>query len=97
MSAHTPEPWTYYEPHSQNGGWIMTDARAWDRQITGMFYGRKSERIANGHLIAAAPDLLKACEAALRSLNAINKQIEGLDLPLDDIRNAIAKAKGDQS
>lgn len=43
-------------------------------------------------LHAAAPDLLEACKAALRSLYAINGHIEGLDLPLDDIEAAITKA-----
>lgn len=51
---------------------------------------------ANARLIAAAPELLNACQAALRSLQCVNEQIEGLDLPLSDIEAAIAKVLGKQ-
>lgn len=59
------------------------------------------ERDANARLIAAAPDLLAACEAALRRLEHYTADTETCDLGVPDeralalIREAILKAKGD--
>lgn len=55
--------------------------------------------IANARLIAAAPDLLEACEAAQKELNAIAGYSGAAgNWPLQDaleaVRAAIAKARG---
>lgn len=55
--------------------------------------GDKSEMIANGHLIAAAPDLLEACIAMSTALADIGKWVyNGHNAKLEMGRAAIAKA-----
>ena len=60
----------------------------------------EEQREADAALIAAAPDLLAACEAALRALEH-NRQrgLENMtplayEVEIDTLREAIAKAKG---
>ena len=48
--------------------------------------------VANARLIAAAPDLLAACSAALDYLGRIEEQSEGCELR-DTLRAAIARAE----
>lgn len=56
---------------------------------------RKSETEANAHLIAAAPELLEACEMLLDRLNYHgNIDILREEGPIEDLRNAITKAQG---
>ena len=60
-------------------------------------YGEtQDEALANARLIAAAPDLLAACEAALPYLQEAWKRdgIGGQFEMMDALRNAIASAKG---
>lgn len=53
------------------------------------------ETDANAHLIAAAPDLLIACQEAIRSLDLANDDPTNRTYPLYVLlRNAIAKATG---
>ena len=55
--------------------------------------GDKSEMIANGHLIAAAPDLLEACIAMAAALADIGKwAYNGHNAKLEMGRAAIARA-----
>lgn len=49
-----------------------------------------NETVANARLIAAAPEMLEACEAAL----GLAKEMSEGDL-YDQLKNAIAKAKGE--
>ena len=69
MSKHTPGPW---DPHySPNDGWsVWHDPRVHGDKKRGqviicadMRAGAETE--ANARLIAAAPDMLEACKAAL--------------------------------
>ena len=54
-----------------------------------------AEGAANARLIAAAPDLLAACEAVDEMLDGLPMFTPGIDmLALDSMRAAIAKAKG---
>lgn len=54
------------------------------------------ERDANARLIAAAPDLLAACEAAMLLYDLPNIDLAGsAQVVRDQIKAAIAKAKGD--
>jgi hypothetical protein len=48
--------------------------------------------IANADLIAAAPELLEACEYTIERLKAV----KGKTFPIMPILNAIAKAKGEE-
>ena len=52
------------------------------------------ERIANARLIAAAPDLLSACEATLEDLSSEHDSDDWRDAARDQLRSAIARAKG---
>jgi len=90
MSTHTPGPWAYrcvgYGSHIEPSiGWVG--------------YGSahpKDEYIANARLIAAAPELLKLCEAF-----RIAAIFEGLQETMawrcliDEAAEIIAKAKGE--
>src|SRR5687767_161280 len=56
--------------------------------------GNGHDSAANARLIAAAPDLLAACHAALARLDApLGKQLEGWQV--EQIRAAIARARGE--
>lgn len=87
---HTPGPWEYKEPYGAvavKGKTVcMTDnhyvATEWAP------FPESEERRANGRLIAAAPELLAAVEAAL-----------SVDIPLrygirEQMESAVLKAKG---
>lgn len=89
-SKHTPGPWTAtddgYIEHS--GGWSVAKA-----------YGANPTCAANAALIAAAPDLLAACELAASSLDTYAKTgafTAGQPSAwlLSTLCAAIAKAKG---
>lgn len=93
MSEHTPGPWFYDKRTGSIGcaaGWVV--GPNWhDKKGDGEF----GDQDADGHLIAAAPDLLAACRALLASLEGAHKF---LDLPVPQSAEvalrAIAKAKG---
>ena len=58
-----------------------------------------AEARANARLIAAAPDLLAACEATLNAMDAgvINGSVAIITAPIkSSLRAAIAKAKGER-
>ena len=94
---HTPRPWRI-EVVTDFGAPIIASDTCWKGQkriIAKVFYHSGSEDpevIANAHLIAAAPDLLEAC-------NLIDFIPEGWEMPLGwnqiaaQIRKAIAKAE----
>lgn len=85
---HTPGPWI----SSYRGFQVLTgDERRTICELKGKI--ERDEQVANARLIAAAPDLLAACELAY----------SGFGFPIDDeshnritnaLANAIAKAKG---
>lgn len=61
---------------------------------------KKDEAIANANLIAAASELLSACEVALKTLNELAAFEDEIDNDpgreiLNKIERAINKAKGD--
>jgi citrate lyase beta subunit len=98
MSAHTPGPWVASIVCGGTNGWPS-------RVVVGPI-GRQAEihvamlrgdALANANLIAAAPELLAAVEAALADLDAALRgrrpprpQLELAQL----FRTAIAKARG---
>ena len=96
MSKHTPGPWEvidgFYPSVKEIKGPSFTIAAVmWATDLTQKDY---KNRHADLHLIAAAPDLLKALEGLL------DCAIYGFGLPDDNefslnARAAIAKAKGE--
>lgn len=98
MSEHTPGPWIVYEPDVNSlelrdgcGGYIC--------ELTTVGWEIPPDAMANGHLIAAAPDLLAALKLLLGH--------SGLDIDAQDkdpedhaaervARAAIAKATGER-
>lgn len=62
MTDHTPGPWHYGDnPYGPKVSYVHSDE--W---LIAQVMNHKGERAtdhANGHLLAAAPDLLAACEA----------------------------------
>lgn len=100
MSKHTKGPWIaeFTVPEEGwNGFYILTkDERLYIADAAG--YQDMPERAANARLIAAAPDLLEAAEAALNLLET--KSAYWLLPPTSDcwrnqLRAAIAKARGE--
>lgn len=96
---HTPIPW---EVRESNMGIIEIKSK--NVPICDMDLGAcdpifpESEMRANAHLIAAAPDLLEACEKyrdLLRSSDMFQKLTEEEKHIANDICKAISKAKGD--
>ena len=96
MTKHTPGPWKCSQ-HLGHFSWsVHMDAGDRGRGSTivdGVGGIDREQRLANARLIAAAPDLLEALEAALRKIEWI--------LPVEwdvmrQINAAIAKAKGEQ-
>lgn len=80
--SHTPGPW-----------YVRTDGTIGSVQRGGMVVAHpviepknEGDQAANARLIAAAPDLLAACEKALYALKG--REHDGF------LRNAIKKAKG---
>ena len=84
MKTHTPGPW-HYET-GDDGAVIYTGFTIAKIPIDG------SDWQSNAHLIAAAPDLLAALEAALTAVEYYHEH-EGCDAMLDQARAAIAKAQ----
>ncbi len=94
-NTHTPGPWTISGTHHSIG--IAPDDGKSDGLASVFGCGPQAE--ANARLIAAAPELLSALEAAY---NAIAWDIPGGNLSdqeedalLDVIREALRKAKGE--
>lgn len=96
MIKHTPGPWTY-------GGQEFNDVRESDGELVAVALHlrvKKPERSiaeakANARLIAAAPDLLEALKAIVKSL--ADQDDEGMiehAQQMIDARAAIAKATG---
>lgn len=95
MSEHTPGPWEVREGY----GLLMAEVGPKDRAVATVWTKRMGqiedktvpvewpEGQANGHLIAAAPDLLEACKIALYGGGTIAEATE-------KCRAAIAKAEG---
>lgn len=89
-AKHTPGPWNHGEDgfvYSPCGKYTLADPHYADLDI--------DEREANARLIAAAPELLAACEQALKVVDAHRRASGGDgDITAALIRSAIAKAKG---
>ena len=89
MSKHTPGPWHVVgesdpEIHGPDGEWIT-------HQVCSGAGDENNDGQANARLIAAAPDLLAACKAALVWFDAAQDTAAAKQL-----RTAIAKAEARQ-
>lgn len=94
-AKHTPGPWTIGDENNQHVEICIGDAVAnldrQDRYGLHMVFSRE-EMLANAHLIAAAPDLLEALDAALEAECRLMDYRPEWE---DHARAAIAKAKGE--
>lgn len=98
MSRHTPGPWV--RGQGRNAPQIIEgDGRVAPKIIAEIYYYRmtNTERDANARLVAAAPDLLAACEAVLADNTDANLWGDhGLAYAvIEQVEKAIKKAKGD--
>lgn len=89
-TKHTPGPWHVDDDDgtilSEDGSEVFASHCSGDWHYIAALP-------ADRRLIAAAPDLLAACEAALQAMDAIDV---GTSWISDALRAAIAKAKGEK-
>lgn len=98
MSAHTPGPWTFYEENNYGGSVELGSTNvtvALDRadRFTSELVISRDELCANGHLIAAAPDLLAALENLAGLFDALHPNAAQWG-DYTKARAAVAKARG---
>lgn len=97
--GHTPRPWTVVEHevwdtrHDGEPGVPLfrrdTNYRRWGRDF------KTGEQDANARLVAAAPELLEACEAILKATDPNTVHAVGAGAARDLALAAIAKARGE--
>jgi hypothetical protein len=87
MTKHTPGPWAAREPNGPGNGWRVGPAWLGEKPWS-------DETSANAHLIAAAPDLMAACEAFVKADYStwLLKYVDAIDAA----KAAIAKARGEK-
>ena len=75
MSKHTPGPWEIEEHYHFGYRWISGPQHSQLAQVVWCMEDedRSPECEANARLIAAAPDLLAACEAAFEWVNSLDE------------------------
>jgi hypothetical protein len=91
MSQHTPGPW--FANLLFSGAWQINSAES--RIVANIPTSQSMPTEANARLIAAAPDLLAACKAALNRLltDGYEPKHHGGEV-LTDLQVAIAKVEG---
>lgn len=100
MNKHTPGPWWIGEPHQDDEGFTEIPIHASIKGIVNslltpavlclQFENMEGMQEANARLIAAAPELLAACEIALANLVPAYASDH---LVIKSLRAAISKAK----
>jgi len=102
MSKHTPRPWRAEETRDAGGRPVIEIVGAGrsvaDLLIAGPHAPHDSDGgtgRADAALIAAAPELLGACEAVKLRLRATSKADKDYSHELELLNSAIAKAKGE--
>ena len=99
MNSHTPGPWTVHWGMAQGGeGHFIMDSRdlqQFSHIATVTFHDDENDTKANARLIAAAPELLEACQmlVALEDSGAHDADTRW-KRARRDMRAAIAKAEG---
>jgi hypothetical protein len=94
-ARHTQGPWITDIGTNVNGDqfvWPSTNGRFCGHSIAKIYGAHRDKTPANARLIAAAPELLAACETVL-SEHDTGATADEIDWHV--IRNAIAKAKGE--
>ena len=94
---HTPGKWTVFEVRPDYGDTQAFDvitAGSWNVAQVHYWGDYDARHAANACLIAAAPDLLAACDAIMADYDRVGLWPFG-ESTLEAIRAAIAKARGD--
>ena len=91
---HTPGPWLVYDKEIVDGIWIDCDHDEHILNICKIEGCAPDLMRANAHLIAAAPDLLAACEAALFRIS-LNRDGASVKLAVY-LEAAVKKARGEK-
>ena len=95
MSETTPGPWRVV-PHSSRRHWdnevIVATVHGLEVVCNRPEQSREAEHLPNANLIAAAPDLLAACQSALSEAKERDEDMGANCWP--DVAAAIAKATG---
>ena len=96
---HTPGPWLTTESTEHWGRVNVTVQAAFTaNEIATAWQGTTDVNRANARLIAAAPDLLEACELIVSAFDQLAPMSPARNEPLqiNAARAAIAKARGEQ-
>ena len=93
MTTHTPGPWKVNSQYGEIGSVTNSSGTVAVAQAQQVEPRSHEGRIANAHLIAAAPELLEALEIAEVICGSLTPD-ECPHSVLALIRNAIGKAKG---
>lgn len=91
MSEHTPGPWSVHRWRAGKLRFISVNEDAQDTPIARLY--ERLDINANARLIAAAPDLLAACEEALTLWSVGEPEPDELFIH-DKLQAAITKARG---
>ena len=101
MSGHTKGPWKVFLVKSgPNKGQLLGVGEETGEGVAdayGGLWGSGGEKLANAHLIAAAPELLEALEKLVAAMPSRTILTDDELAPYDSACAAIAKAKGAQS
>jgi hypothetical protein len=101
-NKHTPGPWDYdwhdghialYSDAQPDDYFARVEHSEWVKDEDWDGGENVPERIANARLIAAAPDLLAACEAVLASIH--DPSDDDMFTFEDMLEKALAKARGE--
>ena len=101
MTKHTPGPWKFIGDALYGGEYIDSKGVEhhtdqvypfFDEDRSQGMHGQRHE--ADKRLIAAAPDLLAACERAMEALSSRRFDTAAYDPHVTACERAIAKAKG---
>jgi hypothetical protein len=84
-ASHTPGPWRWNGTNKQPKAFCYLYGPDYD--VAGCALDGFTDNAANARLIAAAPDLLEACQWALSALDGL-----GLQSAEDKVRAALAQA-----
>mgnify|MGYP001544477645 CR=1 FL=1 len=103
MSGHTPGPWRFYTEPQPNGCPIVGAKGLMVAMLAHSIHqqDQRDTAIANGRLVAAAPELLEALQAILPFIPITSAKEGGASAysenvrAADKVRYAIAKATGE--
>lgn len=95
MASFTPGPWVVRHFPTDRSSYVVTTTPDKDGKFVGSiiaFPTTDPNHEANARLIAAAPDLLEACEAMLKEMQVWENE-QGIHPAATFARAAIAKAR----